>query len=166
METVSHIACLSNHWTRVVHMSFDSSRVRPGFARWVEDPESKKARPDGMVMWFAFVRKVARMNKAYFPRMLWVLREERGRGGRYHMHALINGWLNPSVMSEQWKWGWCSAQEYRADGGINDYVCKCLGIEVEIARFSGREYDLGVTFSTAAQRLIRGLLATGLRSSR
>ncbi len=158
IEHANHIASISSHFGLVHHLSFKASLLRPGFARWVEDSSSKTERSDGIRMWFAYARQLAKLNRLYFPRLIWVLREERGRGGRYHMHAITGGWLNPSACSELWKWGRAVVTPFFSDGNIGDYIAKCLGSEIEARRFSGRENDLSVTFSEPALKLINCLI--------
>jgi len=166
METVNSIALLSNHWSKVVHLTFDPTLVRKSFRTWLENPGQEDFRPDGIVMLFSFLRKVSDVENKYFPRMLWVAREERGSLGRYHIHVLMNSWLNPSVISSQWKYGISMTHDYRPEGNIINYISKCLGSDIEMSRFSGRK-DLAVTWSKASIRLLNGLIrSSGMQLSR
>ena len=164
IETVTCIAWLSNHWTHIVHASFDENLIRRSFADWVEEDDGRIKPKDGLVMWRTFLRRVSRLERKYFPSLLWVVREERGRGGRYHLHGLIGSWLNCRPISDRWTWGRCQVKRYNPEGNISAYICKNLsenlGSEIEVARFSGRS-DLAVTWGYTAERLVKARLLAG-----
>ena len=122
-----------------------------------------------LAVYFAMMRGVAKQFRAYFPDLLWCLRQERGEmTARRHFHYLLAGLPRQAVtpttcfyqMATWERVGGGMARVSRFDPRLNGagYILKCLGYSAdggdhyESAKFGGGHCEL--MLSNAAEKVI------------
>jgi hypothetical protein len=139
----------------------EKESLRYSLGRWWEQLPVHKQRIR-FVNWTRQVRRVLRLPKGKF---LWVLRLEKGRGGRDHFHLLVRVnqrrkvnkmtmYCMASVWSKKYGYGHVDCRRVNSTD-VDEYITKAQNI-YENERFSAEPYR-SVEFSDSALRFLSSI---------
>jgi hypothetical protein len=159
MDGIAHpVATLAHIWGCFGTLTYDSRKLRAGLRSWIEsgrDLDSSR----WWATWWAFNGQLARRSGFPADSHLWACRAERGgHTGRFHLHFLSGSSLLPTVVARLWKWGNAEIRKYEPEGEAVAYMCRCLGVDIEMSRFASNPFA-DVTLSACGRGLARDIAA-------